>query len=73
MSGRCNSPSRPTTDNNVLAKKNHSRSPSSVPRVVSDSVIGYDDEVVSMHESSHDRVREMEPIGGDLSIKFELI
>lgn len=26
-----------------------------------------------MHESSHDSVRAIEPIGGDLSIKFELI
>ena len=29
--------------------------------------------VISVQESSHERVRAMDPIGGDLSIRFDLV
>lgn len=28
---------------------------------------------ISVHESSHERVRAMDPIGGDLSIRFNSV
>lgn len=62
----CTSSWRPATDTNVLKYMSHS----CFSLVSSGSSAGRD-EVIFTHESSHDRVRTIDPMCGDLSIRFD--
>lgn len=68
----CTLSSRPASERRVRTRPSHFCSSSSVSSHANEGLNKYGS-VSSEYESSHVKVREMDPMGGDLSIKLDFV